>query len=246
MLESIKDDIKKTFLYGNMVNKILIVNLAVFVIIILLKVFTKPFGDLFETIFNNLQISGDPVRTFLRPWTFLTHMFLHIGPWHLVFNMIWLYIFGKIAGDLLGDNRVLPIYIYGGLVGAVVYMIYFNLFVGGGIPGFAHGASAAVMAIVIAATLTAPDYSIRLLFLGNVKIKYVALVMIVLDLIGLANESNTGGHLGHFGGLFFGWLYVMQLRSGNDMALGFNRGVDKIQSFFSSEKKWLNPKVPSK
>lgn len=245
MLESIKDDIKKTFLYGNMVNKIIIVNLAVFVVVLLLKVFLKPWSDIFDTIFNNLQISADPVRTFLRPWTFITHMFLHVGIWHMVFNLIWLYLFGKIAGDLLGDRRVLPVYIYGGLVGAAVFMIYYNL-LGPSIPGFAHGASAAVMAVVIAAALTAPDFSIRLLFLGDIKIKYIALVMVILDLVGIANEVNTGGHFGHLGGVFFGWFYVMQLRSGNDMADGFNRTVEKIQSFFTNEKKVAKPKSPLK
>jgi len=101
------------------------------------------------------------------------------------------------------------------------------------------------MAIVIAATLTAPDYSVRLLFLGDLKIKYIALAMIILDLVGIANDANTGGHFGHFGGLLFGWFYVAQLKSGNDLSIGFNNMIDKIQSIFIKEKV-EKPKSPLK
>lgn len=244
MLESIKDDIKKTFEYGNMVNRILIINLAVFVVIILLKVFLQPFEGVYESILRNLQISADPVRTFLRPWTFISHMFLHVGVWHIAWNMILFYWFGKIVGDLLGDNKILAIYIYGGLFGGLIFMLSFNL-LGMGAIGFAHGASAAVMAVIMVAALVAPDYNLRLLLIGDVKIKYVALAMIILDIAGTAGDYNTGGHFAHLGGVFFGWFYVYQLRAGNDMAIGFNRMLDKIQSLFS-KKETAKEKSPLK
>ena len=233
MLQSIKDDIKKTFQHGNMVNKLLIANFVVFVVVILLKVFLQPFGDVYDTILRNLQISSDPLRTIVRPWTFITHMFLHVGVWHIVWNMILLYWFGKIVGDLIGDSKILPIYIYGGLVGGIIFMLSFNLTETMPI-GFAHGASAAVMAIIMVAALVAPDYNMRLIFLGDVKIKYIALAMIVLDLAGTAGDVNTGGHFAHLGGVFFGWFFVYSMRSGSDLSVGFNNFIDKIRGLFQN------------
>ena len=245
MLESIKDDIKKTFLYGNMVNKILIVNLAVFVVVLLLSVFLQPFEGLYTTILRNLQISADPLRTLLRPWTVISHMFLHTDVWHIFWNMILFYWFGRITGDLIGDDKVLPIYIYGGLFGGLIYMITYNLMGITG-PSFALGASAAVMAIIMVAALTAPDYTIRLFFIGDVKIKYIALAMIILDIAGTAKNYNTLGHFAHLGGVLFGWFYVSQARVGNDLSIGFNNMIDKMKGVFSKEKAPVKAKSPLK
>lgn len=243
MLQSIKEDIRKTFQYGNMVNRLLIINLAVFVVLLLLNVFLKPFGDLPETILRNLQISSDTVRLLLKPWTIITHMFVHVGVWHIVWNMLLFYWFGKIVGDLIGDHKILPIYIYGGLVGALAFMISYNLMgMGQGVTGFAHGASAAVMAIIMVAALIAPDYSMRLLLIGDVKIKYIALGLIILDLAGSAGDINTGGHIAHLGGVFFGWFYVNMYQNGKDLADPFNNFIEKIQSFFKP--KQVQKKTP--
>lgn len=244
MLQSIKDDIKKTFQHGNMVNKLLIANISVFVIVILFKVFMQPFDGVYEAVLRNLQISSDPVKALLKPWTFITHMFLHVGVWHIVWNMILLYWFGKIVGDLIGDSKVLSIYIYGGLVGGLIFILYFNL-TGVAGAGYAHGASAAVMAMVMVAALVAPDYNMRLLLIGDVKIKYIALAMIILDLAGTAGDSNTGGHFAHLGGVFFGWFFVYSLRSGNDLSIGLNKLIAKGRSLFETKKE-VAPKSPLK
>ncbi len=242
MLQSIKDDIKKTFQYGNMVNKLLIANLVVFVTMILLKVFMQPFDGVYETILRNLQISSDPLKVLIKPWTLVSHMFLHVGLWHIAWNLILLYWFGKIVGDLIGDNKILPIYIYGGLIGAIVMILYCNLT---GVVSYGHGASAAVMAIIMVAALVAPDYNMRLIFLGDVKLKYIALAMIIIDLAGTAGDINTGGHFAHLGGVFFGWIFVNSLRGGKDLSVGFNNLIAKGQSIFEPKKE-VAPKSPLK
>jgi len=227
-----------------MVNKLLIANLAVFVIMILFKVFMQPFEGVYDAILRNLQISSDPLKAIFKPWTFITHMFLHVGVWHIVWNMILLYWFGKIVGDLIGDNKILPIYIYGGLVGGLIFILYANLTGIGGL-GFAHGASAAVMAMVMVAALVAPDYNMRLILLGDIKIKYIALAMIILDLAGTAGNVNTGGHFAHLGGVFFGWFFVYSLRAGNDLSIGFNNVIAKGKGLFEPKKE-IAPKSPLK
>jgi len=131
-----------------------------------------------------------------------------------------LYWFGRIAGDLLGDHRMLPLYIYSGLAGALIYLITAPLVYAGG--SNLHGASAAIMGIVAAAGMTAPDYQMRLLFLGDVRLKYIVAGLLAIYIIGIANMENVGGHLAHLGGAAFGFFYVHMLRQGNDLTSGFN------------------------
>ena len=235
MFESIWNDIKQQFNYGNMVTRLIIINVAVFVVIRLLGViFPSSLSDIYDKILHLFCISSDPLLVLLRPWSILTNMFLHEGFFHILWNMLYLFWFGRIFGDLLGDKRVLPLYLLGGIAGASVYFITANLLAGGS--SFALGASGAVMAIVVASGVIAPDYIIRLLFLGDVKLKYIVAVLIFLDIVGTAGIENAGGHWAHLGGAAFGWFFVAQLRQGNDLAIPVNNFFDKIRSFFTQQK----------
>ena len=102
--------------------------------------------------------------------------------------------------------------------------------------GYALGASAGVMAIVVTSGMIAPDYIMRLILLGDVRLKYVVLTLVLLDLFAVAGDSNTGGHFAHLGGVVMGWLFVSQLRAGNDWSEGVNNILDKIVQFFKGEK----------
>ena len=121
MFRSIVDDIKLNFNTGNMVTKLIIVNVGVFVITALLFAFSKlyPFDD---WIYKYLCLSGQPYHFLTRPWTFITHLFVHCGIFHLLWNMVGLNLFGRITGDLLGDRRILPLYIFGGLISGLIYL----------------------------------------------------------------------------------------------------------------------------
>lgn len=147
--------------------------------------------------------------------------------------MLLLYWFGRIFGDLMGDRRVIPLYLLAGLVGAMFYFVGVNLILGG--VGTAHGASAAVLGILIATAYVAPDYMIHMILLGPVKLKWIALAAIVLDLIGLANLDNTGGHFGHFGGMFMGWLFISLVNGGNDPSPWFNRVFEWWKNLFTGQ-----------
>jgi len=148
--------------------------------------------------------------------------------------MLWLYWFGKIFLEYLNPKKLVSVYLIGGLVGGLVYVLAFNLF-----PVFqpsvsqsvALGASAAILAVVMAIAFYVPDYTIYLMFLGPVKIKYVAWVTVLIDVLSI-KSGNAGGHLAHLGGAIFGFLYAMELRRGNDLSKGFNRFMDTIFSFF--------------
>jgi membrane associated rhomboid family serine protease len=220
MLGSIWDDVKRQYQYGNMVTRIIIVNVLVFVLVNLLKVvlFISYKGSLpafYGKIIEYLSVSSDWLTTLSRPWVLITATFLHEGFFHVLWNMLMLYWFGRIVGDFIGNQRVLPIYLLGGVVGSVVYILSAFLLPVGFI---AYGASAGVMAIVVGAGVLAPDFEMRLLFIGNVKLKYIVAVLLFLDLISIPLLFNAGGHFAHLGGALFGWLYILMLRNGRDLA----------------------------
>lgn len=237
MFQSIWEDIKREYAYGNMVTRLVILNLIIFIGINLIQLtltLTSGFrpSGLFAKIVKFFSFTPDIWFGLTHPWGIFTHMFLHVGFFHFLFNMLFLYWFGRIVGDLLGNQRILPLYLLGGLGGAIVYFFAGNLI--GGMGSHAYGASAAVMAIVLAAGVTAPEYSMHLILIGPVRLKYIVGVLVLLDLISIGNLANTGGHLGHLGGAFMGWFYVYQLRNGQDMAVPINRWIGTLSQFWDS------------
>jgi len=239
MLRSIMDDMKREFSYGNMVTRIIIVNVAVFVILNLLYLFlwlgnggdTPAFYVAFKRFF---MLPADGWELITHPWSIITHMFLHEGFFHILWNMLLMYWFGRIVGDFIGNQRILPLYLLGGLVGAVFFLLSAN-FLPNIVSGqYALGASAGVMAIIVAAGAIAPDYIMRLLFLGDVKLKYIVAVLIFLDLIAIPAQQNTGGHMAHLGGAALGFLFVRQLQQGTDLSRPVNNFMDSMSDLFGN------------
>ena len=144
-----------------------------------------------------------------------------------------LLIFGRIVGDLIGDRRVLPLYIMGGLAGGVFFIIsaLFGFLPSG---GYALGASAAVMSLGGAALILAPDYKVQLLALGAVKVKYIVLVLVLLDLTAIAGRYESGGPLAHIAGFVLGCIVIYQLRDGQDWSEKINRVMGKIVGLFKA------------
>lgn len=235
MLQSIWDDIKQEYNYGNMIKRIIIVNIAIYVFINLVWVFLNGvYPALYDGIVRFFSISSSPWHLLTHPWSIITHMFLHEGFMHLLWNMLFLFWFGRIFGDLLGDRRVLPLYILGGLGGAFFYFVTANLglYSSADHTGFALGASAAVMSILVAAGVFAPDYDIRLLFIGNVKLKWIVLALVFMNILGTQAISNAGGSWGHLGGITVGFLYAYQLQRGTDWTEPLQRWITAVENFF--------------
>ncbi|MEL6124099.1 MAG: rhomboid family intramembrane serine protease, partial [Bacteroidota bacterium] len=200
MLQSILDDVKAQFDHGNMVTRIILVNTFVLLIVSLVKVFTPPGSDVYTTFIQHIALNAETFKWLTRPWTFITHMFVHEGLWHFAWNMIMLYWFGRIVGDLIGDRKILPLYFIGGIAGALFYILWVQI---SNVMGIAYGASGAVMCFVVAAAFLAPEYNMRLLLIGDVKLKYVALGLVVIDIL-FHSASNPGGTFAHFGGALMG------------------------------------------
>lgn len=156
-------------------------------------------------------------------WTTFTYMFTQREFFHLLFNMLWLYWLGIIFLDFLNKRQFIFTYLAGGLIGALFYVLAYNL-----IPVFSGsvgnslllGSSASVMAIVFATATLVPNFTIQLLFFGGVRLKYLALVYFILDIIGISG-AEPGGSIAHIGGAAMGFIYIRQLNSGNDLSTMF-------------------------
>ncbi len=234
MLSSIWEDLKREFRSGNMVTRLIIINFIGFVFINIVRLVALGFGgDVANEAIRAFSMSSDWYYLLTHPWVLITHMFIHLSfLGHLLFNMLFLYWFGRILGDFLGDHRILPVYLLGGFAGALAYFIFGNLFFGPGLGVLpAYGASAAVMGIVVASGVLAPDYIIRLLFIGDVKLKFVVMVLVLIDLFAIP-DHNAGGHIAHLGGAVFGAFFIIQLRNGNDLSEPVNKLLANIVNFF--------------
>lgn len=232
---SIWGDIKREFFSGNVVSQLIIINVLVFVVINLVTVaIFLASGSTVNPVLPWIMIPADVVQLLKRPWTLLTHMFAHFGIWHLLFNMLWLFWFGKIIQEFIGNKKILPLFIYGGLCGAALLIISYNIFPGlqSDLPYVsALGASAGVLAIVVAAATLVPDYTVFLLFFGAVKIKYIALFMVILDMVSIPG-LNSGGRIAHLGGALFGYVFIKQLQVGHDWSKPFNNFLDAMAGLF--------------
>jgi membrane associated rhomboid family serine protease len=153
-----------------------------------------------------------------RFYTVLTYQFLHEDIFHILFNMLWLFWMGNIFIDFLKPRQFHFVYLSGGIMGALFFALAFNVF-----PPFIPmayaatviGSSASVMAIAVAVTTLLPDYTISLMFIGTVKLRYVVLIYLLIDLIGIG-YSNPGGSFAHLGGAFMGFIYIKLLQNGKD------------------------------
>jgi membrane associated rhomboid family serine protease len=234
------DDIKITFRNGSNLTRLIYLNIAVFVLITIVA------GIGF--LLNNQEISGKALNLFsvpaslhvllVRPWTLITYMFTHKDIWHILFNMLWLYWFGRIFLEYLDERKLVAVYLLGGISGALVYILSFNIFpafTGAVADSVAIGASASVMAIVIAIAAYVPDYTVQLFLFGRIKIKYMALAIFVLSSI-MDFSVNSGGKLAHIGGAFFGYFYTINLRHGRDIGKGFNKMIDFFVTSFKPRK----------
>lgn len=236
MFDSIWRDVRREFSYGNTINRLIIVNVATFLLVNLVKILLlmSNLGDLvgFDQFLKWFALSRTISDNFIKPWVWLTSIFLHENFWHLLWNMLALYWFGRIVGDLLGDRRILPIYLLGGIFGGLAYVIaaQMSYLIG----GTAYGASAAVMAMVAAAGFASPDYRMNVLLIGDVKLKYIAGVLILLDIIAIADNVNSGGSVAHLGGAVLGAVYVMQLYKGIEIGKPIMILVKKIENWWTN------------
>lgn len=235
---SIIDEIKESFRKGSVLTRLIYVNLGVFLFIRIINVFFFLLDQNFSVL-NWLALPADIHQLAYKPWTLITYMFLHFDFLHILFNILWLYWLGKIFLFYFNEKQLLGIYLLGGLAGGIFFLAAYNFF-----PAFTEvvvfsrllGASASVIAIVIAVAMWAPNHTINLLFIGPVRMKYIALVSLAMYVIGIAS-SNSGGNLAHLGGAFMGMIFVLQYRKNKDLTKWVSNLLDKGQKLIKPRPK---------
>lgn len=235
--ESILKGIKDSFRQGGDMTKLIYINIAVYLCLKILSVlaFITGLDSLNSIAYDYLAVPSDTSTLFTKPWTVFTYMFVHEGFIHLLFNMLWLFWFGKLFEEFLPKVRLSAVYILGGLTGAALYMLAYNIF-----PAFqdvrfvsvAIGASASVMSIVFAIAFYNPKHKLYLFLIGPVKLVHIALVFAAIDFLSLAS-GNAGGHLAHLGGAFYGFLFALNFKKGVDISSFFVGVIDGFSDFVS-------------
>jgi membrane associated rhomboid family serine protease len=211
-MRSIWTDIKNIIQQpGQGLLKIIIANGAIFIALMIVRVGLLIAGksELFDAFFAQVSLPSSLDLILQRPWSLLTYFFLHIEVFHLVFNMMFLYWFGIIIQDFIGNKRLVQLFFYGGLAGAAAFIIAMNtvsFFIEKG-PNFMNGASAGVFAVVVAAATIRPNYEVRLLLIGQVQIKYISAFYVLWSFIETTG-SNAGGNIAHLGGAISGFIFA--------------------------------------
>lgn len=211
----------KVFRSGNPLFFYIGINTIIFLLTALIAVFTfltRSNVDVYDFVRTYLGLPAALGKLPERIYTVLTYMFFHDGFFHFFFNMLGLFWFGQIFMNFLKSRQFHFVFIAGGLAGALFFVAALNLF-----PAFSDnvagttviGASGAVMAIIVATATLVPNYAIFLMFLGEVKIKYIAIAYFVLDVLALGS-INAGGNFAHIGGAALGFVFIKSLQSGRD------------------------------
>ncbi len=220
-------DVMKSFFASKSALNILVYsNVAVWLIVMLASLVIWLFKiDDTNWIVQYLAVPASLPALGRMPWSVLTYMFLHKGFWHLFFNMWMLYFGGYLFVKFMSGRQLVWTYLLGGIMGAAFFILAYNIF-----PVFeeskdyavAMGASASVLAVLVAVATYKPDHKMNLLFLGNVKLVWLALVFVIVDVLSI-EHGNPGGHIAHLGGALWGFIYAFLLRKGFDVLKIFNR-----------------------
>ncbi len=232
---SITNDIKNAFRQpNNTLKQLIIINVLVFLVFLIIgtPLSWMGYGWIEKWALYYLSLPSQPIELLTKPWTLITYFFTHEGFFHILFNMLNLYWFGMLLNEYLGSRRLLSLYVLGGLAGGLLFILMYNL-----LPGFTMrsgqliGASASVLAIVVAAATLLPNFTFNLLLIGPVKIKYIAAALVLMSWA-FAHESsgNAGGNIAHLGGALIGWIFIKQLQRGSDMG----RPILAVTDFFTN------------
>ncbi len=215
--------LKQIFFSPTILSRLILINTIIYLIVNIIGLFALLFNLTDSMSLNPLSrflaLPADLSNLASKPWAIFTYMFLQEDFFHLLFNVIMLYFGGMIFQEYLSQKKLLWTYIIGGVFGGLFFILAFNIF-----PAFisisdgaiAMGASASVLAIIITISTYVPDYTVRLFLFGELKLKYLAIAFIVIDLLSI-QAGNPGGHIAHLGGALWGFIYAFSLKKGNDL-----------------------------
>ena len=245
-MSNIITDLRQRFRQGSISLQLIYINIGIFLLQTLVTIFLLLFNVQGGFPVQWFEMPADVMRLLAQPWSVVTYMFFHAGILHLLFNMLWLYWFGQLFLYNFSAKHLRGRYLLGGMVGGLFYLLAYNLF-----PYFQGvvsesmliGASASVLAIVVATAVSMPEYRLNLLLFGQVRLKYVALVVVLTDLLFITSE-NGGGHIAHLGGALAGWWFARGIRDGKyDATAWINWILDTVIGWFHRSPKQKKPRM---
>lgn len=214
-------------------TRLLTINAAVFVFLLILHILQRwtssSFVDLWGEDFHLAATAYFP-ELIRRPWSIISHMFTHVEFSHFLFNMVSLYMAGRLFQVFLSPAQLVVNYLLGGLSGFGLYVLAYNVFPALNEKSFILGASAAVMSIILTVGVIQPDFEVKLFGVFDMKLKWLCALLVLLDLVTLRKGENTGGHIGHLGGALFGVLYAVQWQKGKHPAQWLERWLDRLRN----------------
>ena len=232
------DKIRYKIKTATVTEKLIAINVLVFILFFLFRAVTFLFQLPSDFLLEWFVFPKEPVEFLMKPWSIITYSFLHSGIWHILSNMLILYFSGIYFLNYFSPKRLLNYYFLGVIIGALVYMLSYNLFPAfqGTGRSYLMGASAGVMAVLIGIASHIPNMRVRLMLIGSIKFWWIAAFLVVLDIIQIP-MGNAGGHLAHLGGAALGYLYTTQLQKGNDIGKWFENLMDGIAALFKPKEK---------
>lgn len=219
MFDSVFKDLRYELVRGNNIKKLIFLNGLLFLLLTLIQVvllgFSETSQQAFHELINYFQLPVDFKKALFQPWSILTYSFINFGFWKIIFLLLFLFWFGTIAGDLIGDKRVLLLYLFSVVFGGLIAIICANI-----LPfnfdksNYLNGAYTGVFGLMMASAMLAPDYHMRFFLIGRVKLKYVVLVTVAIAVIYMLVKYNDVNAYAHLGGLIAGYSYIFLLRKG--------------------------------
>lgn len=228
---NIIDDLKLQYNIGGIVTKLILWNVALFVFPWLFFALLSLLGFPIDYL-QFVSLSSNPAHLLWKPWSLFSYAFFHSGIMHIVFNMIVLNFSGRLFMTYFTAKQLLGLYVLSAVFAGICYMLVFYVL---NINAPIVGASAAIMAILVATTTYHPLMDLRLLLIGNVKLWHVTAVIIFIDLVQLRSE-NMGGHISHLSGALFGFIFIKLLQNGTDLSKGVSRFFGFFANLFQKNK----------
>lgn len=247
------NDIKRSYQSGSITTRIIYANVAVFIVAKLLSVFitigTSQEGAS-NFILNWFAIPSSISSLILHPWTIISYQFLHLQLHHIAFNLLFLYMFGNFFLNTFSRRQMFSVYLWGGIWGGLFYILSYNYipyFQENLLSGQMLGASASILAIVVAAATATPNQDVHLMLIGKIKMKYLAIGVVLIDLMSITSEINAGGHIAHLGGAFAGyWFATAYLKNNKDLTAWLAKIVDFFATFTFQRKPKMKARPKTK
>jgi membrane associated rhomboid family serine protease len=221
----------------NLIGLISIAFVLLYFVYIIYRITDLTMVDYKVNVFNYFVLPGNFEDFLYRPWTIITYMFVHSDIWRALGNVLWLWAFGFIMQDLMGNNKIIPLFLYGGLIGGIFFVLSYTFIFEGQTPFYTlEGSSAGILAIAVAATLISPRYRIFPMLNGGIPLWILTIGFVIIDFAIIPLRDTPAQIANTMGGLT-GMVFAIQLKRGTDLGAGLNHFFDIIGNLFNPNRK---------